>query len=105
MIRKAPDVSGAFYCELRCGGYCCFADGARFLGEGLDAVGADAHALAIELCPLEIGALAGLSGWIVVTAQKDTASDHARTFMTLWAFDGHSFVGEVKYGLDIVSEN
>ena len=65
--------------------------------EGLDAVGAHLNALAIHAGPLEVRIFTALARRIVVTAQKDTAGDHAGPLLTQWAFDGHS--------LDIVYEN
>ena len=62
------------------------------LREGLDAVGADLGSLAGHLRPLEVGLFTGLSCRVVVTAQKDTTGDHAGTFMTCGAFDGHGCV-------------
>lgn len=68
----------------------CGADaGLASLGEGLDAVGADAHALAIHAGPLKVWLLASLSGWVVVTTQKHAAGNHSGSFIALWAFDGH----------------
>lgn len=74
------------------------------LREGLDAVGAHLYALSANFRPLEIGLLACFAGRIVVAAQKHAAGDHAGTFMTIGAFDGHMRV-EPKYCLDIIYEN
>lgn len=57
--------------------------------ESFYAIGADLDAGAVHAGPLEVGFLAGLTGGIVVTAQKDTASDHAGTFFAAGAFNGH----------------
>ena len=39
-----------------------------------------------------LGLLSALAGRVIVTAQKDTAGDHAGTFLATWAFNGHSEV-------------
>lgn len=43
---------------------------------GLDTVGADLYALAIDLGPLEIGVAACFRGRIIITAQEFAGRDH-----------------------------
>ena len=58
-------------------------------GLGLDAVGADFDALAVNAGPLEVWVALGLHGRIIMTAQKDACSRH-RWFFTAHRASSHN---------------